>query len=145
MDFKFLLNKNEIANSNKNAALSTWNTITNVVNNQTGNTPTVQANTNTIVADQSTQPNTNNAPTVQALQAKEIDISQAPITPVKQDNTVITTNTAVSAQTLTESKSMDEQLNSSNKPTHTGSLFNFDLSLGGLSEEEENKLKSSNV
>ena len=142
---KFLLNKNQIANSNKNAALSTWNTITNVVNTQTSNMPAAQANTNTANATNLVLTDAKNSPAVQSNQTNTVITPQAPITSLSQNNAVVAPIATVSDQTPTESAPMAEQLNASNKPTDTGSLFNFDLSLERLSEEDENKIKSNNV
>ena len=141
---KFLLNKNEIANLNKNAALSTWNTITNLVEEQPSDEQVLNTNSGSAINADLLQTETiNNSVEQTAVNNTDNVINITTVSPTQSHT--IDKNTVEPSPTVTEMPIMDESINASKHQTNTGSLFNFDLSLGGLSEEEENKIKSSNV
>ena len=140
---KFLLNKNEIANSNKNAALSTWNTIDNPVeinnkaslqNNNHINVTTdlIQTNAPSNLSNQINPSNVVNATSIPTIISNPTDMSN-------NQNTVLAT------QLATELPNTGETMYASNQQINTESYLDIDLSLRVLSEEDENKIKTSNI
>ena len=139
---KFLLNKNEIVSSNKNASMSSWSTLTNIVENNHEKAPAAQESVTPTLSTNPTENGFKNAPAAQENQTFNFDNPTSLTTNIDLENSKDDALKADITQPSSEILVDDNELNGTKT---TGSLFNIDLSLDSLSEEDENKIKTSSI
>ncbi len=139
---KFLLNKNEIVSSNKNASMSSWSTLTNIVENNHEKAPAAQEGVTPTLPTNPSENGFKNAPAAQENQTFNFDNPTSLTTNIDLENSKDDALKADIKQPSSEILVDDNELNGTKK---TASLFNIELSLDSLSEEDENKIKTSNI